>query len=525
MSAGTISGKVAERESTVRDSRKLPSPFGANSLWVLLVYSIFLVATTVMIASRRHLWWDEIQTMLIASLPSLKAMWSAMLAGADWQSPGVFLPLHYLCQFFGASALVGRLIGIVPYWLATLVLYYSVARRTTPAYGFIAMLFPSLSGAFIYSFEMRPYASVLLLTACTFLSWQLTKEYRFRRFALPALTVSLGTLACVHYNACLVALPLLAGEAAILVRRKKADYPVLISISCAALFLIPLIPHIRAIRHYSAAYHMPHTFAAFLELYTGLFSRAIVLAPLAIAGFFVWRAFSKDERPDLHLDTDGLRYWEIAAAATFLILPIVYFFLSIFTGALHYRHVLDTVIGASVLLAFLCYAWRRSLAPLAGIVLGLLALNLFFNVSERLRSPDEYGWGTYARYIDLFNPRSAFATPSQEPIVMGAGPYLVAYKYGAPELARRSFYLMADPQWRQAAPDAVYNRNFYRAFREMLPPGEMHADGYSSFIQTHDRFLLYDPDPWLVKRLAADGRSVEVEAMLEIGPLYSVTRK
>src|SRR6476646_10301210 len=203
MSAGT-----ALWTETDHSSRERSQLFGGRAFWYLLLYSIFILSATAIIASRRHLWWDEIQTMLIATLPDMKAIWKALLSGADWQSPAVFLPLHFLTQVFGASPLVGGLAGIVPYWLATLVLYYAVARRTKPLYGFIAMLFPSLTGAFAYSFEMRPYAFVLLFTACTFLSWQLTKEYKFRRFALPALTISLGILVCLHYNACLVALPL-----------------------------------------------------------------------------------------------------------------------------------------------------------------------------------------------------------------------------------------------------------------------------------------------------------------------------
>jgi len=525
VSAGTTLWRETALESRDVSSRERAQVFGGHAFWYLLLYSIFILSATAVIASRRHLWWDEIQTMLIATLPDMKAIWNALLSGADWQSPAVFVPLHFLTQMFGASPLVGRLVGIVPYWLATLVLYYAVARRTKPLYGFIAMLFPSLTGAFVYSFEMRPYAFVLLLTACTFLSWQLTKEYKFRRFALPALTISLGTLVCFHYNACLVALPLVVGEAAIAFRRRKVDYPVLISIACAALVLLPLIPDLRAIRHFSTTYRIAHNYSTFLELYMGLFSRVIVLGLVLGAVFLIGRAFSKDEAPDLGLDTTGLPYWEIAAATSFLGLPIIYFVLSMYTGALHYRHVLDTVIGASVLLAYLCYAWRRPLARLPGILLVLLVCNLLFNVSGRLRSPDEHSWGVYARYSDLLSGGIPFVQQSQEPIVMGDGAYLLAYEYGGPALANRSFYVMGNPQWRDAAPDAVFKRNFYQAFMAMLPPGRMHAPEYAAFIREHRHFLLYDPDPWLVKRLTADGQEVKVQTLLENGPLYSVSIK
>ncbi|HMJ60855.1 MAG TPA: hypothetical protein VK493_03790, partial [Bryobacteraceae bacterium] len=75
------------------------------------------------------------------------------------------------------------------------------------------------------------------------------------------------------------------------------------------------------------------------------------------------------------------------------------------------------------------------------------------------------------------------------------------------------------------APDAVFKRNFYQAFMAMLPPGRMHAPEYAAFIREHRHFLLYDPDPWLVKRLTADGQEVKVQTLLENGPLYSVSIK
>jgi hypothetical protein len=59
----------------------------------------------------------------------------------------------------------------------------------------------------------------------------------------------------------------------------------------------------------------------------------------------------------------------------------------------------------------------------------------------------------------------------------------------------------------------------------MLPPGRIHAPEYATFIREHRHFLLYDPDPWLLKRLAADGEEIKAQSLLENGPLYSVSIK
>jgi hypothetical protein len=109
MSAGTALWRQTETETQESSSRERSQAFSGHALWYLLLYSIFILAGTAVIASRRHLWWDEIQTMLIATLPNMKAIWNALLSGADWQSPAVFLPLHWLSNVFGASPLAGRL--------------------------------------------------------------------------------------------------------------------------------------------------------------------------------------------------------------------------------------------------------------------------------------------------------------------------------------------------------------------------------------------------------------------------------
>jgi hypothetical protein len=147
---------VAEKN----EQRTLQRLLGGYRFWCLLLYSISILLITSIIASRKHLWWDEIGAFYVATSPSIGAMWRALSSGIDWQTPTYYLPLHYLCMWFGPSEIVMRLIAIVPYWLATLVLYFTVARRTAPVYGFIAMLFPSVTGAFNYAFEARPYGLV-----------------------------------------------------------------------------------------------------------------------------------------------------------------------------------------------------------------------------------------------------------------------------------------------------------------------------------------------------------------------------
>ena len=55
----------------------------------------------------------------------------------------------------------------------------------------------------------------------------------------------------------------------------------------------------------------------------------------------------------------------------------------------------------------------------------LEAIVLAFDAGKRLREPDEIAWGTFARYSELFHSNMKELGPSQDPVVLGAGSYLV----------------------------------------------------------------------------------------------------
>ncbi len=514
----------AERdETTIIGFQQL---FGGYRLWCLLIYSLLILLVTGAIAVKRHLWWDEIVVYYIATLPNPKAIWHALLSGADWQTPTYYFVVHYLCAWFGPSPLVLRSIAIVPYWLATLVLYFTVARRTSPLYGFLAMLFPSLTIAFYYSFEARPYALVLLFTACTFLCWQLTKEERFRRFALPALCLSLAATVCVHYNACLIVLPLLAGEAVLALRKRRVDFPVLISIVGAAAPVMLLLPHILAIKRFAVTFSADTNFDALADIYFVLFARFMVLAvPIGTASI-IWLALPRSRRhdnKDPRRPENRLVSPTMVAATTFLTLPVIYFALSFVTHTLNVRYVLETVIGAAVCFALALYSVRHAAPHLASIMLVVLALGVSLYSAKRLRAPDETNWRTFAACSELFDHNNKAVYDSNDPLLLGGGSYLIVFHYGNEDLRRRSFYLMSDPgvktPWL-----TQFSRITYTAFKSILP-GQMQVPYYSSFLRQHRHFLMYDPEPWLLNQLISDGYNVRVQKVLEHGPLYSVTAK
>jgi len=490
---------------------------GGRYFWALLIYSIVLLLITGAIAVRRHLWWDEIDVYYIAGQP-FDVIFRSLASGLDWQPPTYYIPLHYLVKWFGTTPFVLRSIAIFPYWLATLVVYFAVARSTAPVYGFLAMLFPSLTLAFVYSFEARPYALVLLSSACAFLAWQLTHEKGTRRFALPALSISLAAGFSIHYSACLAALPFLAGEAILAVRRRAFDFPVLLSICGGAFPVVFLLSNILAHRNYGGVPAGASLIARLGATYEALFALPTLLSFGMLAVLAVWLALPRKDSRQQILMSD-FQSLPLAVAGMFLLIPVVFCVVSHFTQTYYPRYVLETVIGAAFFLAFAAHGVRRAMPHLASVLVVILIAAVLFAGLKRIRTPDESAWGTFAFYADLFNRNTKAVYDSQYPLLLGQGSYLLALRYGDAELRDRAFHPLGEPGVTATA-FALSDRQGYKAL-ERLDPG-IHVPDYGSFKREHSHFLMYDPDQWVIDRLVAEGEEVKICATLLQRPLYEV---
>jgi hypothetical protein len=408
-----------------------------------------------------------------------------------------------------------RLSAVIPFWLTTLVLYYAVSRRTSPLYGFIAALILPCTVAFQYSFEARPYALVLLFSACSFVAWQSAKERRCRILSVPMLAITLAAAISVHYNAVLIVIPILIGEAACSVRRRSIDWGVLIAICASGLPLLFLLPHIRAIHVYSKSYWSLINLGTLADIYFTLFSKFIVLTAVGCAAFGLWASLSRKRLSGMHAEFDTLPLHELAAAGGYLLLPLACFVLSFYTRALHYRYVIATLIGLSLFVPFILWMFRSILSVATGVLCVLLVLNLLRTTLSRVRTPDEDSWGTFASYSELFNPATRDIYQSKQPLVVSDGPFLVIAKYGSADLRGRSFYLL----------DSARRTNSEIVFRGLrnAVQGPLNLAELSEFERAHRSFLMYNPDSWLLDQLLAEGNFVAILANWPHGRLYEVT--
>jgi hypothetical protein len=426
-------------------------------------------------------------------------------------------------KWFGATPFVLRSVAVFPYWLATLVVYFAVARRATPICGFLAMLFPSMTLAFSYSFEARPYALVFLFSACAFLSWQLTKEPRVRHFALPALSISLAAAFAVHYNACLVALPLLGGEAILAARRRAFDFPVLLSMCCGAFPVIFLFPNILAHGTFAVVPSNASLVERLSSVYEALFSHLNLLSFGIVAALAVWLALPRKNSRDHRVLVSDFESLPLAVGGMFLLIPVVFCVISHFSQTYYPRYVIETVIGAAIFLAFAAHGVRRAAPRLASVLVVIFLTTAIFMAAKRLRAPDEYAWGAFGFYTDLFDRNNKAVYDSKDPLLLGQGAYLVAVRYGDADLRDRAFHPLSEPGGNET-PFALADRLTYKGL-ERLIPGGIHVPDYNSFKREHAHFLMYDPDQWVLNRLIAEGEEVKILATLKQRMLYEVVVK
>jgi hypothetical protein len=136
----------------------------AALLFAVLAIPGFLFRSAVL--WNRPLWLDEVHTLWVAGQRDLGSVFRALLRGADFNPPLLFVWQWTVGQVAGVSAATLRLTALASVWIA-LVLVFRFLRRT---FGLV----PSLAGALVlateltlirHAYEGRFYGPWLLLTA------------------------------------------------------------------------------------------------------------------------------------------------------------------------------------------------------------------------------------------------------------------------------------------------------------------------------------------------------------------------
>jgi uncharacterized membrane protein len=150
-------------------------------LAVLLGFYVALVA----LATRRHLWHDELYTFYISSAASFGEFWKCIQL--DTHPLLYYLLARASMSAFGNAAFAVRLPAMIALGVESWCLYLLVQKRFQSAiYGALAVLVFWSTNAFYFAVEARPYGLVL-----AFFGWAMLAWWRGRVVALAAAIVGM----------------------------------------------------------------------------------------------------------------------------------------------------------------------------------------------------------------------------------------------------------------------------------------------------------------------------------------------
>jgi Dolichyl-phosphate-mannose-protein mannosyltransferase len=479
---------------------------------LLAIYVLLLLLGAGYVAAKRTLWWDEIITHYVATLPTFHEVWRALLLGADGQPPVFYLFVRSSVSLFGAHEFGLRFPSLVAYASTIVLIYVAVSRRTSPVYGLMASLLFSLTESLTYAYEARPYALVLLFSSCAFVAWQHVRDAKWRPYALFTVSLALSASISVHYNAVLGFAPFLIGELALAVRCRRLDWLSISAIVVAIWPVISLRPHMAALRAYTTDYWGSTTLGALQGLYLDLFGKLLFILLVALAIFFAFPRLKFAVKGSLNFANSSIPGHELAAAAGFALLPAVQLLAAFFTKAIHYRYVIETCVGTVIAVAFILSAMqlRRRTEIL---VVAFLGVEFLHTLSGKVRWPNQDGWGTVGSQSQLFSHWREL--DNDLPLVVGVESYHVVLRYGAEQLKANCYYVITPSHANGHV--AVIER----AFRA-VQPAFRNVTALELFEKSHRRFLVFSPDPWSINELFKQGAQIQVHSTLGDLPVYQV---
>ena len=483
--------------------------------WVLALFSITYLALTSALAWHKLLWNDELFTLYIARLPTYADIWSFLASGAE-QLPPTFHILARLCmKLFGVNPWALRLPEILGVGVMSLCLFVVVSRRSSAAYGLVAMLLPLVTHVLYYATEARPYGLVLGFAALSLLCWQSAASERRRVLSLVGLTVSLAGALASHYYAVLIFMPLAAGEIVRTAVRRRLDPPVWLAFALATLPLWVFLPLIQAGRRLGATFWARARWFDMVTFYQNLLSLTASGAIFLFIGILVLLTTYALVRSSIgaepkHGATSRIPLHEVVASLGYLAIPALAVLLAkVATGAFTDRYALAAVLGLALMVPWGAYLILDGRATL-GIALAAVLFSWF--VAKDGIEPAM----TQRRELATLQDTLAFlkrAAPDDAPLVI-ASPHLffqLSY-YAPPSLASRLVYLTdTAASMRHVRTDTV--ELGLQEFRQWIP---MSVEDYRSYVRAHPRFLLYGDTGawvWLLPELMATGARLQLVAV------------
>ena len=328
------------------------------------IFSALYVPITLLNASRKQFWNDELFTFYIARLSPVE-VWNVLLASVD-QHPPPFYMLTRAAMALPLDPLVAmRLPEMIGFWIAGAGTVVLVARYAPPIYGLLASALLLVSDAYPYAYEARPYAIVAGLATLAFASWHNSRTTRPGLWTM-ALAVSIAGVVSMHYYGILIVGAIAVGELIRTWAERQFRWSIWIALACCLLPIVFSLPLIAAARTYAPFFWSKPAVSSAPAFYTSIMGP--VAFAVALLVMFACAVFPSRVRA-AQFPEDGraprVPAAEAGAVIAWAALPVPAVMAAFtVTGAYNHRYVLSAAIAVCMMIGWVAAVFfGRRLVP------------------------------------------------------------------------------------------------------------------------------------------------------------------
>jgi hypothetical protein len=481
--------------------------------------SVLYVVLTIQLAKRKLIWTDEFFTLYLSRLDP-RELWAALLTGGDQHPPTFYLMHQLFLRNFGENPWALRLPAVLGFLLMMLCVYQFVAKRTSVAYGLVAMLIPLATIAHEYAYEARGYSLLLGFLALAVVCWQQAGEQRRRTAVIVGLTAGLTGGVLSHYYTVLL-LPAIAAAELVRSSRCRSWNPGVWLAMCTP--IVPLTafrPVIKSSSGFAATFWEKASLSEIHLYYENILGSGItcILCCFAIAGLY--RMLCYRDRSAAPTDSKTFPVEEIVLGIVLAGAPVMaYLFGKTITGVFAWRYAIGGIVGLAILFGFFCFRVFRGSAIAAWLIVFVTVA--CFSITARMNIHTLAA--KQAGLWDLIDWLAHTGNDS-EPLIIGDSQsfYALSY-YSSPAVKARYVYLV-DPQRSlkylgHDTPD--------RSLSALYPWFGLNVKPYASYIGSHpDMTVWIPPNPkwsWLLSALIDDGEKLDVIGRKGTSILFSAS--
>jgi hypothetical protein len=461
-----------------------------NAILGILLVSAVYFADISLRARQKCFWFDELFTTYLCRLPTFKGTWTAVLHGADFNPPMLYLLTRGAQGLLGEGLIATRLPAMVGVWLFGICLFLFVARRTGVVSGMIAGTFPFFTLAQYYAYEARAHGIVLGWCGLALVCWQRNTEGRAKYLWLVGFGLSLLGALLTHVYAVFLLFPFALVELYNLFCRRQPNWGVVAAMALA-LTSVTMAVYLPLFRMYRAS--VPQSFHAgsydvFQRFLVNAFGPAIIILLL----WLLLTALDGMRRAQPGNTTAAFPPREIVVAAGFACMPLIGLLGSRLShGPFMDRYFLSSIAGYAIILGFESSRRRVRSWPvqaLAGCMFLLMVWDvgttLYFGRRHRIAliesSSGQILSTTPAKPLAMYETLSS-DNRGLDVLVLPSIEYIYFFRYAPPSVVSHLYF------------GAPTDDLFLEAY-ERLGKGaqiDLKTTMFEPFLATHDKFLVY----------------------------------